>query len=105
MRSYEEPTSNLDDIFEAGDVRQNQSSKHAGMEAFWGAPRAPLCVAWSDDNGGSWRHRVFEEGDGYCMTNNIEQKLNRELSYPSMRIGGDGMVKVAFTFWRQGIKY
>lgn len=94
-----------DDIAAADDVRENQSSKHAGKEAFWGAPRAPLCVAWSDDDGKSWRHRVLEEGDGYCMTNNSEQKLNRELSYPSIRIGGDGKVNVAFTFWRQGIKF
>ncbi|KAK4499710.1 hypothetical protein PRZ48_010228 [Zasmidium cellare] len=94
-----------DDIAAADDVRKNQVSKHAGKEAFWGAPRAPLCLAWSDDDGQSWRHRVMEEGDGYCMTNNSEQKLNRELSYPSIRIGGDGKVHVAFTFWRQGIKY
>ncbi|KAF2164289.1 glycoside hydrolase family 33 protein [Zasmidium cellare ATCC 36951] len=94
-----------DDIAAPDDVRKNQTSKHAGKEAFWGSPRAPLCLAWSDDNGHSWRHRVLEEGDGYCMTNNSEQKLNRELSYPSIRVGSDGKVHVAFTFWRQGIKY
>lgn len=94
-----------DDVAEAGDVRQNQESKHAGKEAFWGAPRAPLCLAWSDDSGASWQHRVLEEGDGFCMTNNSEQKLNRELSYPSMVVGPDGLVHVAFTFWRQRIKY
>lgn len=94
-----------DDIAAADDVRKNQSSKHAGKEAFWGAPRAPLCLGWSDDNGESWRHRVLEDGDGYCMTNNSEQKLNRELSYPSMRIDSEGKVHVAFTFWRQGVKY
>ncbi|CAK1357891.1 hypothetical protein CB0940_07438 [Cercospora beticola] len=94
-----------DDIAAADDVRSNQASKHAGKEAFWGAPRAPLCLGWSDDDGKSWKHRILEEGDGYCMTNNSEQKLNRELSYPSMVLGEDEVVHVAFTFWRQGIKY
>jgi predicted neuraminidase len=94
-----------DDVKEEGDERQNQQSKHAGRQAFWGAPRAPLCLAWSDDDGRTWDHRVLEEGDGYCMTNNSEQKLNRELSYPSMALGSDGIVHIAFTFWRQKIKY
>ncbi|KXJ94920.1 glycosyl hydrolase [Microdochium bolleyi] len=94
-----------DDIADAGDDRKNQNSRHAGKEAFWGAPRAPLCLAWSDDNGRSWRTRVLEEGDGFCMTNNSEQKLNRELSYPSIAQGPDGAVHVAFTFWRQKIKH
>ncbi|KAM0713453.1 hypothetical protein Q7P37_010415 [Cladosporium fusiforme] len=94
-----------DDVKEEGDDRANQVSKHAGRQAFWGAPRAPLCLAWSDDDGKTFSHRVLEEGDGYCMTNNSEQKLNRELSYPSMALGADGTVHIAFTFWRQMIKY
>ena len=94
-----------DDVKEADDERQNQQTKHAGRQAFWGAPRAPLCLAWSDDDGKTWTSRVLEEGDGYCMTNNSEQKLNRELSYPSMALSPDGVVHIAFTFWRQKIKY
>jgi predicted neuraminidase len=95
-----------DDVKEEGDDRQNQQSKHGGRQAFWGAPRAPLCIAWSDDQGKTWTSRVLEEGDGYCMTNNSEQKLNRELSYPSMALSPDGrLVHIAFTFWRQKIKY
>lgn len=94
-----------DDIAEAGDNRKNQSSKHVGRKAFWGAPRAPLCLAWSDDSGKTWNHKVLEDGDGYCMTNNSEQKLNRELSYPSMVVSGDGTVHAAYTYWRQKIKY
>ena len=58
-----------------------------------------------DDNGESYKHRVLEDGDGFCMTNNSEDKLNRELSYPSMVIGDDEVIHVAFTFWRQTIKY
>lgn len=94
-----------DDIGEEGDQRQNQGSKHAGKEAFWGAPRAPLCLAWSDNNGNSWQSRTLEGGDGYCMTNNSEQKLNRELSYPCSMLGADGRLHIAFTYWRQKIKY
>lgn len=94
-----------DDIGEEGDIRQNQQSKHVGKEAFWGAPRAPLCLAWSDDAGESWSHTVLEEGDGYCMTNNSTEKLNRELSYPSIFVERNDTVHIAFTFWRQAVKY
>ncbi|KAJ5359213.1 uncharacterized protein N7496_011626 [Penicillium cataractarum] len=93
-----------DDISDESDTRTNQKNKH-GKEAFWGAPRAPLCVAWSDDDGSSWKWKTLEEGDGYCLTNNSEQKLNRELSYPSITIQSDGSLHIAFTFWRQRIKY
>jgi len=31
--------------------------------------------------------------------------LNRELSYPSILIERDGTIHIAFTFWRQRIKY
>lgn len=93
-----------DDISDASDTRINQASKH-GKEAFWGAPRAPLCVAWSDDNGSAWKWKTLEEGDGYCLTNNSEEKLNRELSYPSIAVYRDGTIHIAFTFWRQRIKH
>ena len=93
-----------DDVKEEGDNRSNQRSKH-GRQAFWGAPRAPLCLAWSDDDGKTWSSRVLQDGDGYCMTNNSEEKLNRELSYPSMMLSPDGILHIAFTFWRQKIKY
>lgn len=94
-----------DDITPASDTRKNQKSKHPGKEAFWGAPRAPLCIATSNDDGKTWVKETLEDGDGFCMTNNSEQKLNRELSYPSIVPDGKGGVHVAFTFWRQTIKY
>jgi predicted neuraminidase len=64
-----------------------------------------LSVAWSDDNGATWKWKTLEEGDGYCLTNNSEKKLNRELSYPSILVEDNGTIHVAFTFWRQRIKY
>jgi len=74
--------------------------------AFWGAPRAPMTLAISEDNGHSWPYRRnLEIGDGYCMTNNSREKLNREFSYPSIQQGPDGKLHIAFTYFRQAIKY
>ncbi|RDW57670.1 glycosyl hydrolase-2 [Coleophoma crateriformis] len=94
-----------DDIAPNDDVRLNQPAIH-GKEAFWGAPRAPLSIAISNDGGKSWeRAGIIEHGDGFCMTNDSKDKLNRELSYPSVAVGANGDIHIAFTFWRQKIKY
>jgi len=78
----------------------------AGRQAFWGTPRAPLTLAVSDDKGETWRVcRDLDVGDGYCLTNNSEQRLNRELSYPSVTQSADGWLHVAYTYHRQAIKY
>ena len=83
-----------------------QPAAHGGRTAFWGAPRAPMTLAISQDGGRSWPwQRNLEEGDGYCMTNNSQQRLNRELSYPSIKQGPDGMLHIAWTWHRQAIKY
>jgi predicted neuraminidase len=74
--------------------------------AFWGAPRAPMTLAISEDGGRTWPHRRdLEVGDGYCMTNNSREGLNREFSYPSIRQTADGKLHIAFTYFRQAIKY
>ena len=79
---------------------------HAGKTAFWGAPRAPMTLAISADGGRSWPwQRNLDEGDGYCMTNNSRQKLNREFSYPSIKQGINGELHIAYTYFRQAIKY
>jgi predicted neuraminidase len=78
----------------------------AGRAAFWGAPRAPLRLAISEDGGLTWPHRRnLEVGDGYCMTNNSKDRLNREFSYPSLCQTADGAIHLAYTYWRQAIKY
>jgi predicted neuraminidase len=75
-------------------------------KAFWGAPRAPLALALSEDGGRTWPWcRDIEIGDGYCMTNNSKEKLNREFSYPSVKQTADGRIHIAFTYFRQAIKY
>lgn len=74
--------------------------------AFWGAPRAPMTIAISEDGGRTWPHRRdVEVGDGYCLTNNSKDQLNREFSYPSILQTPDGALHLAFTYWRQAIKY
>ena len=65
-----------------------------------------MTLAISRDGGRSWPwRRNLEEGDGYCMTNNSQQRLNRELSYPSIKQGPDGKLHIAWTWHRQTIKY
>ena len=73
--------------------------------AFWGTPRAPMTVAISRDGGQTWLMRNIETGDGYCMTNNSRDRTNRELSYPSIKQTDDGVIHVAYTHFRQAIKY
>jgi predicted neuraminidase len=74
--------------------------------AFWGAPRAPMTLGLSPDEGRSWPVLVdLETGDGYCMSNNSRDGLNRELSYPSVLPGRDGDLHVAYTYHRRAIKH
>ncbi|EGY16094.1 glycosyl hydrolase [Verticillium dahliae VdLs.17] len=96
-----------DDITPEDDKRPNQVSVN-GKSAIWGTPRKALTVGISSDQGITWTTRVLEDGDGFCMTNNSEKKMNRELSYPSIWAEQDvshAPVHIAFTFHRQHIKY
>ncbi|MBF7957796.1 sialidase family protein [Rahnella victoriana] len=91
---------------EEDDVRVETTAVTGARTAFWGAPRAPMTLAISEDGGRSWPSlRNLETGDGYCMTNNSQQKLNREFSYPSIKQGVKGELHIAFTYYRQAIKY
>jgi predicted neuraminidase len=94
-----------DEIEEEGFV-EKKPTKTFIKTAFWGAPRAPLMLAISNDDGQTWREKhLLEDGDGYCMTNNSLDKKNRELSYPSIHQTSDGALHIAFTFHRQVIKH
>jgi len=78
----------------------------AGRTAFWGTPRAPMTIAISADDGETWPwKRNLEVGDGYCMTNNSADQRNREYSYPSILQTEDGAIHIAYTVWRQKIRY
>lgn len=91
---------------EEDDARPEAQVETGGRSAFWGAPRAPMTLAISEDGGRTWPYqRNLETGDGYCMTNNSQQKLNREFSYPSIKQGLNGELHIAFTYYRQAIKY
>jgi predicted neuraminidase len=92
-----------DEISDDGLAEQQQST--ATGNAFWGAPRAPMSLALSRDAGRTWTRRDLEVGDGHCLTNNSRDKLNRELSYPSIVQTPDGMLHIAYTYFRQAIKY
>ncbi|MET7403897.1 exo-alpha-sialidase [Dactylosporangium sp. NPDC005572] len=74
--------------------------------AFWGAPRAPLILAVSHDDGVTWpvRHSLAN-GDGYALSNNSRDGRNRELSYPSILPDGGGGLHIAFTHHRKAIRY
>lgn len=95
-----------DDITPADDTRSNQPGV-GGKVAIWGTPRKDLSVALSKDKGKTWKWRVLEDGDGFCMTNNSQERTNRELSYPSIVVDGNGGkgVHVAYTYHRRNIKY
>jgi predicted neuraminidase len=74
--------------------------------AFWGAPRAPLSLAVSEDGGRTWARRLdLAFSDGHCLSNNSADKVNRELSYPSIFQTADGTVHVAYTHFRQTIRH
>ncbi|WP_448192641.1 sialidase family protein [Azospirillum sp. sgz301742] len=95
-----------DDAAPTGDPAAPASAPPQVRKAFWGAPRAPMTLALSSDGGITWPvRRNLEVGDGYCMTNNSKEGLNREFSYPSITQAEDGALHVAFTYFRQAIKY
>lgn len=74
--------------------------------AFWGAPRAPLSLALSADDGLSWPTGiVLADGDGYALSNNSRDGVNRELSYPSLVQAPNGDLHVAFTHHRKAIRH
>lgn len=78
----------------------------AERRAFWGTPRSPMTLAISEDSGRSWPiRRNLDVGDGYCLSNNSRDGLNREYSYPSVHQGPDGALNIAYTYFRQAIKY
>ena len=97
----------LYDELDDGDAAPNKVAGEAPQRrAFWGAPRAPLTLALSEDDGLTWPwQRNLETGDGFCMTNNSEQRLNREYSYPSIRQSADGALHLAYTVFRQHIRH
>lgn len=74
--------------------------------AVWGVPRAPLSLAFSTDGGRTFPRRIdLDTGDGYCLSNNSQDSLNREFSYPSIVEDAERRLHVAYTYFRRAIKY
>ncbi|MBB3559874.1 putative neuraminidase [Rhizobium sp. BK512] len=83
-----------------------EMSNIPARKAIWGVPRAPLSLAVSADAGGHFERKLdLDTGDGYCLSNNSKDRLNREFSYPSITQGPDGALHVAYTYYRRAIKY
>jgi predicted neuraminidase len=102
--SSDRRTSLYDEI--EGEAETAPAIASSGRKAIWGAPRAPLSLAFSSDGGVSFGARIdLETGSGYCLTNNSKDGLNREFSYPSIIEGPDGALHIAFTYFRRAIKY
>ncbi|WP_064696728.1 sialidase family protein [Rhizobium aegyptiacum] len=77
-----------------------------GRQAVWGVPRAPLSLAISRDGGKCFPYRMdLDTGDGFCLSNNSKDSVNREFSYPSVIQGSDGTLHIAYTYYRRAIKY
>ncbi|AHG48692.1 glycosyl hydrolase (plasmid) [Rhizobium leguminosarum bv. trifolii CB782] len=96
----------LYDEIEGDEAGEATVVAHIGRKAVWGVPRAPLSLAISRDGGKSFPHRIdLDTGDGFCLSNNSKDSLNREFSYPSIIEGGDGTLHIAYTYYRRAIKY
>lgn len=105
LNATERRTSLYDEIEDEDDSTEYVDSS-AERTAFWGAPRAPMTLAFSKDKGITWDiWGNLDEGDGYCMSNNSQEKINREFSYPSIIQTKDGNLNVSYTYFRQAIKY
>lgn len=96
----------LYDEIEGDDAEAAPVVAGTGRKAIWGVPRAPMSLAFSTDGGVTFEGRIdLEVGDGYCLTNNSKDGLNREFSYPSIIEAPDGSLEIAFTYFRRAIKY
>ena len=97
-----------DELEEAGESTTTAATEtqKPARRAFWGAPRAPMTLALSEDDGLTWPwQRNLEVGDGWCMSNDSAGRRNREYSYPSIRQTADGALHAAYTVFRQHIRH
>lgn len=89
-----------------GEAKAAETPVATRRKAVWGVPRAPLSLAISTNGGRSFdSHIDLDTGDGYCLSNNSKDSLNREFSYPSITEGPDGTLHIAYTYYRRAIKY
>lgn len=93
----------LYDEIEKGDDRPDATG---GCSPIWGVPRAPLTLCISTDGGKTWpQRRIVDNSSGTCLSNNSVDGRNKELSYPYLLEDKDGVLHVAYTYFRRAIKY
>ncbi|WP_037393090.1 exo-alpha-sialidase, partial [Sinorhizobium fredii] len=91
---------------DGGEDNGSTEAVASARPAVWGVPRAPLSLAFSTDGGRTFPRRIdLDTGDGYCLSNNSKDSLNREFSYPSIVEDAEGRLHVAYTYFRRAIKY
>ncbi|AWI60504.1 sialidase family protein [Sinorhizobium fredii] len=91
---------------DGGEDNGSTETVASARPAVWGVPRAPLSLAFSTDGGRTFPRRIdLDSGDGYCLSNNSKDSLNREFSYPSIVEDAEGRLHVAYTYFRRAIKY
>ncbi|ASY59763.1 exo-alpha-sialidase [Sinorhizobium sp. CCBAU 05631] len=96
----------LYDEIDGGEEGASANEVVSARPAVWGVPRAPLSLAFSTDGGRTFPRRIdLDTGDGYCLSNNSKDSLNREFSYPSIVEDAEGRLHVAYTYFRRAIKY
>ncbi|MBW9056372.1 sialidase family protein [Rhizobium mesosinicum] len=104
--SHDARRQSLYDEVEGTGAPVSETSIATARKAVWGVPRAPLSLAVSSDGGVHFERKLdLDTGDGYCLSNNSKDLLNREFSYPSIAQGPDGTLHVAYTYYRRAIKY
>ena len=87
----------------AGDDRPDATG---GCTPIWGVPRAPLTLCISSDDGLTFPvRRIVDDSAGTCLSNNSLDGRNKELSYPFVFEDADGVLHIAYTYFRRAIKY
>ena len=77
-----------------------------GCQPIWGVARAPLSLFFSAGDGEHFGNEIILwNSTGNCLTNNSEDGLNQELSYPTILQSDTGDLDIAFTLHRRAIAH
>ena len=77
-----------------------------GCQPIWGVARAPLSLFFSAGDGEHFSNEIILwNSTGNCLTNNSEDGLNQELSYPTILQSDTGDLDIAFTLHRRAIAH
>ena len=77
-----------------------------GCQPIWGVARAPLSLFFSTGDGEHFGDEIILwNSSGNCLTNNSEDGLNQELSYPTILQSDAGDLNIAFTLHRRAIAH